>query len=93
MKRRTYAKGSIKTDTGERGWIPAWYIGKLDSATNGGDSSNPSTATMSAAPRSAESGNSGETVIAKSANGPPVESAAGQEGDETGEGEVGKGYL
>jgi hypothetical protein len=40
----------IRSDTGDRGWVPAWFIGKLDS----GSESNPSTATFTAGPRSAE---------------------------------------
>ncbi len=39
-----YGPGRIKQGTGERGWVPAWFIGKLGSGGGSGTESQPSLA-------------------------------------------------
>lgn len=52
-RRLTFADtrvSSIKQDTGDRGWVPAWFIGKLSSGSGSGTESQPSSAATPTGP-------------------------------------------
>jgi len=56
-------RGRIKQDAGERGWVPAWFIGKVDSGSGSSTDSQPSSAATLTGPAHgslAESANIGE---------------------------------
>lgn len=40
----------IKQDTGERGWVPAWFIGKFGPGSGSGSESQPSSAATPTGP-------------------------------------------
>lgn len=89
----------IKTETGERGWVPAWFIGKISSGSgSAGTDSNPSTATTSSlGPKSAEAALGASTGGSGGASGEEevdtsFESAGSKE-DAEGRREGVKGYL
>jgi hypothetical protein len=64
----------IKTETGERGWVPAWFIGKISSGSaSAGTDSNPSTAT---GPKSAD------TALGSGTGGTGGAGAGGTSGEE-----------
>ncbi|GFZ43211.1 hypothetical protein JCM24511_00930 [Saitozyma sp. JCM 24511] len=90
---------TIKTETGERGWVPAWFIGKISSGSgSAGTDSNPSTATTSSlGPKSAEAALGASTGGSGGASGEEevdtsFESAGSKE-DAEGRREGVKGYL
>ncbi|ORY21850.1 hypothetical protein BCR39DRAFT_552741 [Naematelia encephala] len=55
---------TIKEDSGERGWVPAWFIGKLGSSSSNGSESQPSSAATPTGPISGgvSASGSGSTV-------------------------------